>query len=228
MTNNVTLLSDDHPVLTVRLLAWVIWAVFAALHVWIRLEYRVLSELATLLVEELEVLAHLAALHDEARQLVLIQIPELAGNLLDFWIPDQCAKCVELELYGMLYFIAESPTGLVVNHDNMRWAKEANCVAFKPEPSFSPTRHTPVTVKAPFFFANNTPFVGMLLECDEVVFEVSEGRSEITFPCDIVFCLLVNLGTAIRSGLRLIVWNLVSPLKCGAIWALVVDVNTAD
>ena len=84
----------------------------------VRLEVRRLGELATFTVEDAQILAELTTMQREAGQFVLVEVPEFAGNLLNFWIANQRADGVELQLDGVLYLIAESFAGFVVDHSH--------------------------------------------------------------------------------------------------------------
>mgnify|MGYP003413336617 FL=1 len=110
-------------------------AVFAGDDVRVRFEIRRLGKLATFAVEDGQILAKLTTMQREAGQLVLVEVPEFAGNLLDFWVADQRADGVELQLDGVFYFIAESFAGFVVDDDNMAASEVADSVTFESEPS---------------------------------------------------------------------------------------------
>ena len=118
----------------VTLLVRGIGTVFAREDVRIRLEHLFFGHGATATVEEREVLRHLAAVHLEVSQLVLVDVPEFTGDLLNFRVTNQSAQRVELKLLRVLYFISESFAGFVVNDCQMLCIQVADGITLKTEP----------------------------------------------------------------------------------------------
>lgn len=189
----------------------------------IRLELALSGELDAGLVENLQILLELATLHGEVCQFILIEIPQLARNLLKIRIEYQSTDGVKLELSGVLDLVAKSFAGFIVDNHCVCSIKMADRVGFESEPSASPLSRVPLIVKAPFLFTSDTPTFGVLGQSCEVIFKMSEVVSETRFSEDIVFSLLMDLRAAIRSSLRLKIRNLVEPLELGSVLALFED-----
>ena len=205
------------------MLVRVVRTVLARVNVRVRLELALGGELDTGLVENLQVLLELAALHGEAGQFVLVEIPQLARNLLKIRIEYQSTDGVKLELSGVLDLVAESFAGFIVDNHCVCSIKMADRVGFESEPSASPLNRVPLIVKTPFLFTSDTPTFGVLGQSCEVVLKMSEVVSETGFSEDIVFSLLVDLRAAIRSSLRLKIRNFVEPLELGSVLTLFED-----
>ena len=201
----------------------VVWTVFAGVNVGIRFELGLCCELNTSLVKNLEVLFELRALHGEVRQFILIEIPQLACNLLKSGVEYQSTDGVKLELSGVLDFVTESPAAFKVDNHCMCSIKMADRVGLESEPSASPFSRVPLIVKAPFLFTSDTPIFGVCGQSCEVLFKMSKVVSETGFSEDIIFRLLVDLRAAIRSGLGLKIRDFVEPLEFGSVLALFED-----
>ena len=201
----------------------VVWTVFAGVNVGIRFELCLRSELDTGLVENLQILLELAALHSEVRQFILIEIPQLARNLLKIRIEYQSTDGVKLKLSGVLDLIAESFAGFEIDNDRMCSIKMADRVGLESEPSASPFSRVPLIVKPPFLLTSDTPIFGVCGQSREVLFKMSKVVSETGFSEDIIFRLLVDLRAAIRSGLGLKIRDFVEPLELGSVLALFED-----
>lgn len=90
------------------MLARVVRAIFARVNVRVRFELALSGELDAGLVENLQILLELATLHGEVCQFILVEIPQLARNLLKIRIEYQSTDGVKLELSGVLDLVAES------------------------------------------------------------------------------------------------------------------------
>ena len=201
----------------------VVRTVFAGVNVGIRFELGFCRELDAGLVENLQILLELAALHGEISQFILVEIPQLARNLFKSGVEYQSTDGVKLELSGVLDLVAKSFAGFKIDNDRMCSIKMAHRVGLESEPSASPFSRVPLIVKAPFLFTSDTPTFGVCGQSCEVLFKMSKVVSETRFSEDIVFCLLVDLRAAIRSGLGLKIRNFVEPLKLGSVLALFED-----
>ena len=198
-------------------------AVFARVDIRVWLELSLCREFDAGLVENLQVLLELATLHGEVSQFILVEIPQLARNLLKIRIEYQSTDGVKLKLSGVLDLVTESFAGFEIDNDRMCSIKMADRVGLESEPSASPLSRVPLIVKTPFLFTSDTPIFGVCGQSCEVLFKMSEVVSETSFSEDIIFRLLVNLRAAIRSSFGLKIRNLVEPLELSSVLALFED-----
>lgn len=125
--------------------------------IWIRRELHGVCHGFTAAVEVAEESHALIALVRHVRKVVLVGIPKLHVDRLQFGVTNERAELVQLSLFGVFVFVPEFLSGLVVDYYSVGLGNVDQGIELHAQPSLGvcPGYGEPVGVEGPFAFGTD-------------------------------------------------------------------------